>query len=327
MNEVTARRGVLRGDEGLRAGWSLLLFVALVAALVAGITVAIHHFHPIAPPPKGTPGAWWMALLSDGGIFAVLAVSAFLVSLVERRPFGRYGLRRTRWLPDLLAGMVWGLVMLSLLVGALAVTGALRFDGVLLSGGDALGFGVKWLAAFMAVGFAEEFMTRGFLQYTVARGVAGMIEAIAPRSRHARTIGFWVAAAIFSVGVFAAGHIGNSGESALGLLSVAIAGVTFVYVLYRTGSLWWAIGFHGTWDWAQSYLYGTHDSGLAVAGHLLASHPVGGPILSGGDTGPEGSILLIPTMLLTILVIRTTLPRRPTAFDAPGQPATDARPA
>ncbi|MEI2598332.1 CPBP family intramembrane glutamic endopeptidase, partial [Acinetobacter pittii] len=92
-------------------------------------------------------------------------------------------------------------------------------------------------------------------------------------SKNARTIGFWVAALVFSVGVFAGGHLANKGETAMGLVSVALAGLTFVYVLYRTGSLWWAIGFHATWDWAQSFLYGVRDSGLAMEGHLLASHP------------------------------------------------------
>lgn len=317
-------RGVLRGDEGLRAGWSLLLFVVLAAAIGTALFLAAKVvFHPAAPA-KGTPGQWWQVLGGDGGMFGTLAIAAFLVSLVERRPFARFGLRRERWLPDLLAGMVWGLVMLSLLVAALALTGTLRFDGVLLAPGEGVRYGLGWLAGFMMVGFAEEFMTRGFLQYTVARGVAGLVNAVAPGSRYARTIGFWVAAAIFSVGIFAAGHLGNAGETPMGLVSVALAGLTFVYVLYRTGSLWWAIGFHGTWDWAQSYLYGVRDSGTTITGNLLASHPAGAPLLSGGTTGPEGSVLVVPTLLLTMLVIRTTLPRRATAFDAPGQPATDA---
>jgi uncharacterized protein len=47
-----------------------------------------------------------------------------------------------------------------------------------------------------------------------------------------------------------------------------------------------------------------------VRGHLLSAVPVGSPLLSGGTAGPEGSILVIPTLLVAALVIHLTLPRR-----------------
>lgn len=307
---------VFLGPDGLRAGWSLLLFVMLVVVLAIA-TAAAFRFLPHGPPPvKGAPGTAWGTFANDSLGFVVIVVASAIMSRIERRPFVRYGLQRDCALPDLLAGLAWGVVMLSLLIGLLTVSGTLAFDGVALAAGPALRYGAAWFAAFGCVGLFEEYLTRGYLQYTLARGVAGIVRAVAPANPLARTIGFWVAALVFSIGIFAAGHIGNPGETPMGLVSVALAGVTFVYVLYRTGSLWWAIGFHATWDWAQSYLYGVRDSGLAVEGHLLASHPVGAVLLSGGSTGPEGSIFVVPVLLLTMLVIRATLPRRATAFDA-----------
>ncbi|MGC2399529.1 MAG: hypothetical protein WA510_07095, partial [Acidobacteriaceae bacterium] len=65
-----------------------------------------------------------------------------------------------------------------------------------------------------------------------------------------------------------------------------------------TGSLWWALGFHAAWDWAESYVYGTSDSGLAIQGHLLSTHPLGSLLWSGGKTGPEGSILVVPLLVI-----------------------------
>ena len=47
-----------------------------------------------------------------------------------------------------------------------------------------------------------------------------------------------------------------------------------------------------------------------VQHHLLATHPAGKPILSGGSTGPEGSVFVIVVMLLAVIIIATTLPRR-----------------
>ena len=91
---------------------------------------------------------------------------------------------------------------------------------------------------------------------------------------------------------------------------MGLAGAVFAFSLYRTGSLWWAIGFHTSWDWAQSFLYGVPDSGTMVQNHLYATHPFGNPLLSGATTGPEGSLLVLPTLLLVALVIHLTLPRR-----------------
>ena len=121
-------------------------------------------------------------------------------------------------------------------------------------------------------------------------------------------MGFWTSAVIFSI-LFGLGHKGNPGESPIGLLSAGVIGMVFCLSLWRTRSLWWAIGFHASWDWAQSFLYGVADSGAMVQHHFLATHPVGRPILSGGVTGPEGSILILPIQALVCLIILFTLPR------------------
>jgi uncharacterized protein len=159
------------------------------------------------------------------------------------------------------------------------------------------------------VGLLEEFWFRGYLQFTLARGIAGIACAYGCGKGRARQTGFWTSAAVMCF-FFVLSHTGNQGESPLGILSAAIAGMVFAFSLYRTGSLWWAIGFHTAWDWTQSYLYGVADSGAMVRGHLLSAVPVGLPLLSGGAAGPEGSIFVIPTLLLVALVIRLTLPRR-----------------
>ena len=96
----------------------------------------------------------------------------------------------------------------------------------------------------------------------------------------------------------------------MGIIAVSLAGLTFVFSLWWTGSLWWAIGFHAAWDWAQSYLYGVADSGLISQGHLLVSAPAGNPLISGGSTGPEGSLLVIPVLIGSMILVARTMPRR-----------------
>ncbi len=132
---------------------------------------------------------------------------------------------------------------------------------------------------FIFTGIFEESLLRGYLQYTLTRGM-----------------GFWWGALLMSV-LFGAIHGSNKGESPVGLFSAGAAGLVFCLSLWYTGSLWWAIGFHATWDWAQTFFYGTPDSGMVARGHLMSEHPVGPLLWSGGPTGPEGSLYIVPLLL------------------------------
>ncbi len=308
-------RALFFGDDGLRAGWSVLLFFLLVAAVAVGSFAVIGHFHLIPKPATPKPGEQMLLTVRSAATyelsqFLLFAIPAFLMSLIERRPFGRYGLTTRRMVPDFLIGLFWGFAALSLLVGALVLAHGIAFDGILLHGLPALTYAAKWALVFFLVGLSEEFLFRGYLQYTVARGVAGIVRTMDPRNSWSHAIGFWVAAGLFSILLFMIAHLGNGGENLVGIFQVGLVGAVFSFSLYRTGSLWWAIGVHTAWDWAQSYFYGTPDSGNLVVGHFLASHPLGSRLLSGGPNGPEGSVLGIPTLLLLAAVIHFTLPKR-----------------
>jgi membrane protease YdiL (CAAX protease family) len=309
-------RRLFFGDDGLRAGWSFLLFILMVAFLILLVNLTIRHFHLIPKTPKRAPGEpadpisfrvnFTVEMLS----FLAFFVPALIMSFIEKRPFRRYGFNSARFLPDLLMGIFWGLMALSGLVATLFFTHHLAFDDRLLHGTPMLLAGAKWLAFFCFVGLAEEFQTRGYIQYTVSRGVAGIARAMDPNFRHSHAVGFWVSAFLFSILLFMAGHLANPGETLTGILAVGGAGAVFAFSLYRTGSLWWAIGFHTAWDWAQSFLYGVPDSGMMVKEHLFATHPLANPLYSGGTTGPEGSVFVLPAFLFIALIIHFTLPRR-----------------
>jgi membrane protease YdiL (CAAX protease family) len=299
---------IFAGPEGLRAGWSLLIFVVLMAAPLTGERALGSHFHLV--PKKGAA----QEITPSYGVYteALPLITTFLVTWIMSKIEGRrasvYGLAPKRALPNFLTGMAWGVVCLSLLVLALWKTGFLIVDGRLLFGGASVGYGALWLFIATLVGFLEEYLTRGFVLFTLTRGLAGVYTWLF-KSRHAKPLGFWTAALLLSI-LFGLGHGKNPGESPLGLLSAGLGGLVFCLSLWRTGSLWWAIGFHASWDWAQSFLYGVADSGNMIQQHLMATHPVGAPLMSGGATGPEGSIFVLLIFPLIILIILFTLPRR-----------------
>src|ERR1700751_6191193 len=87
-------------------------------------------------------------------------------------------------------------------------------------------------------------------------------------------IGFWPAAIILSF-VFGAVHLGTTGEAKIGALMAGCCGLVAAFVLRRTGNIWLPIGMHASWDWGETYFYGTPDSGMLATGHLFNSSPHG----------------------------------------------------
>jgi membrane protease YdiL (CAAX protease family) len=204
---------------------------------------------------------------------------------IENRPLLSYGYQgRARGL-RFVSGVLWGFAAISAFIFALDKLGYLAIDGWALSGRWALHYALIWGGVFLLVGLFEESITRGYLQFTLTRG-----------------LGFWWGAIPLSF-VFGFGHGQNPGESPVGLLGVGAVGLVFCLSLWYTGSLWWAVGFHAAWDWGESYFYGTADSGVAAQGHLLREHPVGPALWSGGSTGPEGSVLVFPLLALMVVLM------------------------
>jgi membrane protease YdiL (CAAX protease family) len=127
-----------------------------------------------------------------------------------------------------------------------------------------------------------------------------------------RGIGFWWSAILLSV-LFGGLHGPNPGETPVGLITVGAFGIVLCLSLWYTGSLFWAIGFHAAWDWGESFFYGTSDSGTVVDHRFFTAHPLGNVLLSGGKTGPEGSVLVLVMLVVTPVLMRLWWGRRTTS--------------
>jgi len=269
-------RTVFVRSQGIRSGWSMLIFLAIVMAQVLITRVPVNHLLHYMKYKQGLEA--WSAIVAIGIPALLVFVATAIMAKIEERPVLSYGFMGDRKLSRFVLGIAGGVAALSALVLALKVSGLLTFDGQMLHGKGAWSYGLQWGLAFLLTGLFEESLLRGYLQSTLTRG-----------------IGFWWAALALSIG-FGALHLPNRGESPIGLVSVVAIGMVFCLSLWLTKSLYWAVGLHAGWDWAQSYLYGVSNSGQVSGGHLFATHPSGGLLWSGGATGPEGSVYVIPTM-------------------------------
>jgi membrane protease YdiL (CAAX protease family) len=290
------RSTVLYGPNGLRAGWSIVIYVAVLAALLFLVGLEMHWIGPHLPASmRSTPGTGFhptIAILSEASVLLALLLATAGMARLEHRRTADYGLIGFDRVRQFLIGLVCGFVFLSLLVGILVATHHLTLTQSHMSLAWSLRYAAAWALAFFLVGMTEEFMLRGYLLYTLARGIR-----------------FWPAAILLAI-LFGAMHKGNPGESPFGLVAAALIALVFSLSLWRLGHLWWAIGFHMSWDWAESYFYGTPDSGGVSAGRLMEAHAHGATLISGGATGPEGSVWCGLVIALAAILVWKTQPHR-----------------
>jgi uncharacterized protein len=274
------------GPQGLRAGWRLLLYAGMWAVLFYVLLPTLGQYLQ----PREVRGVW-RDLIGELEFLATAFLPALAMAAIERRPLGDYGLpKRHVFGKSFWVGMVWGIVAITFLVLAIGGVGDFSLGSLALHGTRVLKFAAFWGGYFVIVGLFEEFLTRGYAQFTLTQG-----------------IGFWPAALLLSIS-FAALHFRNPGETWLGLLAVVAIGLFFCLTLRRTGTLWFAVGFHASWDWGESYLYSVPDSGGMAPGHLLHSSFHGSRWITGGSVGPEGSVLVFVVIALTWVAFSRAYP-------------------
>ena len=290
----------------LRAGWGLLLFVLLTLLLVAGQTLALRTVPRLRDVPH-TILVPHDALGNMVALFAV-AVATAVVTMLEQRRYGDYGFGGKTRVPLLLAGVACGAAVLTGLMLVLRAMGlvSLRINAASTMS-DHWRQGAIWAGFYILVGFVEELLLRGYLQFDLTRAVASLLRTYFG-ARSGVSTAFWASATLLSI-VYALLHGLNVGETLLGVVSTFFLGLLLVFSLWRTGSLWWALGFHVAWDWMQSFVFGTADTGLRARDHIWLTEPLGPAWKSGGTAGPEGSIFVFGA-LLAMLGLVLLLPKR-----------------
>jgi len=278
---------IFLNEKGLRGGWRLLIYAAFVAALGVGGGIILQHFI------HGTRGVFSLGYSFTYEVFSFMVVfgAALIMSQIEGRSSGAYGLPLTGAFGKLFwQGCLTGMVEVSALIGLIAAFGGYSFGGLALQGKELLRWGMLWAVFFVFVGLFEEFLFRGYTQYTLAE-----------------SIGFWPAAVVLSCS-FGAVHLGNPGEGWVGAAGVVMIGLVFAFALRRTGSLWLVVGWHASFDFGETFLYSVPNSGLVLEGHLSNASLHGAKWLTGGTVGPEGSVFSFLTMGILALAIHLLFP-------------------
>jgi membrane protease YdiL (CAAX protease family) len=278
-------RAIFVGPSGLRAGWRLLIFLAIVIAsqaLFQEVVVVILEARGVVAPEGLHPLVF---LVQDAITFIAVVIATWIMARSERRRLSSYGLPgknafgRRFW-----EGAVFGYAAVSVLILLIFLAGGYSAGSLALHGAALVRATLLWLLASLAIGFAEEYLFRGYPQFILAQGM-----------------GFWAAAFLISFLFGALHYFTKPYERWPDWASTGLLALFLCLTLRRTGDLRFAIGFHAAFDFAAIFVYSGPNGGRLAPDRLLTATFKGADWLTGGKLGPEASLLVFPVIAAMFL--------------------------
>ena len=278
------------GSQGLRAGWRFLLFalgIQLGEALIEGpLGTYLARQLGISLGDLSAPA---LLLIEAAGLITVLLVTS-VAAILERRRIDSYGLPVSRAFGLLFwKGMLAGFLVVVFVGGAMVLSGGMQLHGLALVGTEVFSNAFLWLGAMVLVGLKEEYLFRGYALQSLWRGT-----------------GFWPAA-IITTAIFAGLHLTKPHENAIDIGMIFILGLALCLSVRRTGTLWWAVGWHTAFDFGQFFIIGTRNGGQSPVGHLFDVTFNGPAWINGGELGTEASLFMIPAAIVTFIYVQRYL--------------------
>jgi hypothetical protein len=145
----------------------------------------------------------------------------------------------------------------------------------------------------LLVGFYEEFFSRGYQLKNLAEGLRGLL---GPR-------GAVVVSVLFSSAVFGLMHLLNDHASILSTFNIFVAGILLAVGCALTGELAIPIGIHIAWNFFQGSVFGFPVSGYQPPASIISVQPIGNPLVTGGDFGPEAGLVGLWACMLGVYAI------------------------
>lgn len=194
---------------------------------------------------------------------------------IERAPDRELSFDRG-WAKEVLTGLAVGIVLFSVVVGAVALFGGLTVTGM----GEGSGFW-RIAALALAAGVNEEVMFRA-IGFRFAEKLGGSLVAIVLTSL-----------------VFGLAHLNNPGASLFAAIAIAAeAGVMLGGAYMVTRRLWLAVGIHAGWNFTQGWIWSVPVSGNAAGHGLFLTERNGAELLTGGAFGLEASAVTMAVATL-----------------------------
>jgi len=221
-----------------------------------------------------------MLLMMVSQLFGTLFTVWLFQKIVNRESFTSIGLEFSGYKDDFVSGLLLGIGLIVLGFGTLYIFNFLSVASIQFSLIDQL----FYLSLFAVVSLNEEIAIRGYILQNLSSSFNKYI------------------ALVLSSLVFMIMHIGNPNMSAVPLFNLFLAGLLLgVYCIHKN-NLWFPIGAHITWNYFQGPVLGFEVSGNDVDSIFIQSLN-GSELITGGEFGFEGSIILTVLMIIGIVYL------------------------
>lgn len=214
---------------------------------------------------------------------ATIVVVVLFCRLVQKRSWNSIGFCSKSAFHYYVRGVFFGGITISAAVLFCTITAAGHFETYKNTSVFMI---CLFLPAYLIQGASEEILCRGYFMYSVARRYP-----------------MWLAVLVSSA-FFALMHLPNNGVSMIAFANLFLFGIFAALVTIRTGSIWYASGFHSAWNFFQGNIYGMKVSGMDMNSSLF--HFVSRPAkayLNGGNFGIEGGLVCSVILIVGILFL------------------------
>lgn len=287
-------------EKRLKAGWRILIFLILFWILAALSLVIKPLFGDIT---KGEYLNNYSLVIV--GILSVAATISVYISrkYLDKKSFISLGLTRNKQtIRDLFFGFLLSGIMAGLFMLLLSSFNLVEINGLNIGKNDtvlqnefsfinfmkivSVGSLSILLIEHILVGYWEELVFRGYILQNMVDGM-----------------GFKIAVIISCV-IYGLIHAANPNATLLSSSIIVLFGFLRIYGYSLTKMLWLSMGMHIGWNFFQGPIFG-----FAASGHkkttLLDIYLISDKEwLTGGEFGPEGSVLIIPIILIALLVMK-----------------------
>ena len=221
-----------------------------------------------------------MLLMMVCQLLGTLVTVWIFQKFVNRESFSAIGLEFNGYKDDFVSGLIFGAGLIVIGFAILYTINFLSVASIQFSLIDQL----FYLSLFAVVSLNEEIAIRGYILQNLSSSFNKYI------------------ALVLSSLVFMLMHIGNPNMSGIPLFNLFLAGLFLgVYCIHKN-NLWFPIGAHFTWNYFQGPVLGFEVSGNDVDSIFIQSLE-GSELITGGEFGFEGSIILTIFMIIGIVYL------------------------
>jgi len=285
-----------KGEARVRAGWRLLIQLALLIGLTVPFAMIDSLFNDSLPE---STIAYGDTILFPIWILLASLISVWLVGrFLDRRSFADFGLRLSAsWWVDLGFGvvlaacMIAGIFLLELAAGWVTVTGTCSAN---LYGWTFPAAIILALVTFILMAASEELTARGYQIKNLAEGLN--LRWLGPK---------WalVLAILLTSVLFGLGHAVNPEATAMSVFGLLLGGIFYGMTYVLTGELALPIGFHIAWNFFENSVFGFPVSGEQFGVSFISIQQNGLEFWTGGAFGPEAGLFGIGAHLVSILAV------------------------